>query len=59
MDMEMRQAGGGKRNADVKLKRNVIRRRRVEKEKDECGQLAEALGRFVEVYEKVEVEMGL
>ena len=55
MDKEMWQESGGKRNADVKRKGNVNGRRRVEKEKaqDECGQLAEALGGFVEVYEKV------
>ncbi|PWA62764.1 trihelix transcription factor ASIL2 [Artemisia annua] len=56
MDKEMLQECGG--NADVKLKGNVNGRRRVEKERDECGQLVEALGRFVEVYEKVEVAKG-
>nr|GEU98334.1 hypothetical protein [Tanacetum cinerariifolium] len=51
MNMEMWQSSCGKRNADVKLKGNVNGRRRVEKKvRDVCGQPAEAIGRFVEVY---------
>ncbi|GJR37325.1 hypothetical protein Tco_1213009 [Tanacetum coccineum] len=45
INMEMWQSSGGKRNANVKLKGNVNGRRRVEKKvRDECRQLAEAIG---------------